>query len=105
MEYVLHDSHVVPRVVSAESDRAICKKDALVREYGTDIKRYCKDDCEQRAKGGARFQSFNQWLSGFSRLAGMLRKWVFWLCNFFFADFPPFSSLRRFVLFVLLSSQ
>jgi hypothetical protein len=30
---------------------------------------------------------------------------VFWHGNFFFADFPPFSSLRRFVLFVLLSSQ
>jgi len=37
VEYILHDSHVIPRVVSAKPDRAVCEKYALVREYGTDV--------------------------------------------------------------------
>ena len=46
MEYVLYNSHVVPRVVSAKPDRAVCEKYALIGEYGADVERYCKYDCE-----------------------------------------------------------
>ena len=74
MEYILYDSHVIPRVVSAKPDRAIIEKYTVIREYGTDVECHCKDDCEQRAKRSARFQSFNQWLFGFSGLAGLLWK-------------------------------